>query len=265
MSRRFYRPQTPHTPTRLYRRRLRSARRCALGTALVLILFATLLSVDAPSPWRGAECGTFTGITYIAEAQADSPADAAPRPRLLRPVAPTEQEITPAPPLAFVSSPPLPSDAPLLPPWDAPEPTVLSLLDAEELPALAVAEQTRPRRAEPARTPPSASAAPPAASFAPSGETARLTPPAYRTAPKPPYPPALRARRISGSVAVRIAVSAEGIPTEVTILSPSGHAEFDSTVRRWILDRWRFHPAHSNGKAMAAHVRTRIDFVPNEG
>lgn len=87
------------------------------------------------------------------------------------------------------------------------------------------------------------------------------TPPAYLSAPRPPYPAAMRGRRLSGSVGVRIHISAEGTPTDVDIIGPSGHSDFDSTTRSWILQHWRFRPAISQGKAIAATVRTRVDFV----
>lgn len=86
------------------------------------------------------------------------------------------------------------------------------------------------------------------------------TPPAYLSNPKPPYPSSLRLRRIQGAVGVRIAVSPQGIPTAVEITHPSGHSEFDSTTRSWILRHWRFRPATSAGKATAATVTATVRF-----
>ena len=86
------------------------------------------------------------------------------------------------------------------------------------------------------------------------------TPPAYLSNPKPPYPAAMRQRRIQGSVGVRIAVSPQGLPTAVDITRPSGHAEFDSTTRSWIMRHWRFRPATSAGRAAASSVATTVRF-----
>ena len=73
--------------------------------------------------------------------------------------------------------------------------------------------------------------------------------------PRPPYPSAMRKRRITGSVGVRIAVSPQGLPTAVDITRPSGHSEFDTTTRSWILRHWRFQPA-----ATAAVFTTTVHF-----
>ena len=89
------------------------------------------------------------------------------------------------------------------------------------------------------------------------------TPPAYLSAPKPPYPAAMRQRRMQGCVGVRIAVSPLGTPTAVDITQPSGHAEFDSATRSWILRHWRFRPATAAGRAVASTVTTTVRFTLN--
>ena len=89
------------------------------------------------------------------------------------------------------------------------------------------------------------------------------SPPAYLSAPKPPYPAAMRQRRLQGCVGVRIAVSPLGTPTAVDITQPSGHAEFDSTTRSWILRHWRFRPATAAGRAVASTVTTTVRFTLN--
>lgn len=82
----------------------------------------------------------------------------------------------------------------------------------------------------------------------------------YLSAPKPPYPVALRMARAEGSVGVRIAVSAEGKPTHVSVVRSSGYSEMDSTAVRWILEHWRFHPEKRGGHAVASTVTTSIHF-----
>lgn len=86
-------------------------------------------------------------------------------------------------------------------------------------------------------------------------------PPAYKSAPKPPYPPGLKQMRIEGSVRVRIAISKEGTPSSVAITASSGHTEFDDAARQWILRHWRFTPALRNGIPVPSAVATAIHFV----
>lgn len=73
----------------------------------------------------------------------------------------------------------------------------------------------------------------------------------------------MRKRRITGSVGVRISVSPQGLPTAVDITCPSGHSEFDTTTRSWILRHWRFQPATSAGRPIASTVTTTIHFKLN--
>ena len=68
----------------------------------------------------------------------------------------------------------------------------------------------------------------------------------------------MRKRRITGSVGVRISVSPQGLPTAVDITRPSGHSEFDTSTRSWILRHWRFQPAST-----AAVFTTTIHFKLN--
>lgn len=82
----------------------------------------------------------------------------------------------------------------------------------------------------------------------------------YLSAPKPPYPVALRMARAEGSVGVRIAVSAEGKPTHVSIARSSGYPDMDATAERWILAHWRFNPEKRGGHAVASTVSTSIHF-----
>lgn len=88
-----------------------------------------------------------------------------------------------------------------------------------------------------------------------------FTPPSYREAPEPPYPPALRAERAEGTVKVRITVDAYGKPTQVDITQSSGQREFDTTAREWILNHWHFNPAHQGKTPTAGVVSTSIRFV----
>lgn len=133
---------------------------------------------------------------------------------------------------------------------------------AELLPAPArpvSRQESLPRpvnRREPARPPTAATES------ASSAESATpITPASYRSAPPPPYPAALRERRISGSVGLRIRVSATGRPTSAEITASSGHPDLDSAARRWVLAHWTFHPATRNGSPLDSTIRTSVRFV----
>ncbi len=101
---------------------------------------------------------------------------------------------------------------------------------------------------------------PAAAATAPRQE-GDIVPASYRETPLPPYPPALRSRRLSGNVSLRIEVDAAGVPQRVEVCQPSAHAEFDRCAREWVLAHWRFHPARRGGVAVPSIVRTQVAFV----
>lgn len=255
MQRRFRQFPTPYGAWWHHRRRLRTARLCGLLIALLLPGAALLLhGFPHHADWQSeGEAARFTAVPYAAPAQAEeTPATAQPTP----PPALRAPQVPPPAVLALFSADILPASTEELQ-ADIPQEDALASLDIdstleeeEETPTPRAAAPQQPRRGLASASP--ATAAP-----------AKRTPPAYRDAPKPPYPAALRARRIGGSVGVRIAVSAEGTPTDVIITAPSGFGELDRNTRTWILSRWRFRPAEADGKPIAAHVQTRIDYVPD--
>lgn len=249
MQRRFRQFPTPYGAWWHHRRRLRTARLCGLLIALLLPGAAVLLhGFPHHAVWQSeGDAARFTAVPYAAPAQAEEPpATAQPTP----PPALRAPQVPPPAVLALFHGEVLPAPTEELQ-ADIPQEDALAELDID----ISVEEErpitTSPRRQVLAAASP-ATAAP-----------AKRTPPAYRDAPKPPYPAALRARRIGGSVGVRIAVSAEGTPTDVIITAPSGFGELDRNTRTWILSRWRFRPAEADGKPIAAHVQTRIDYVPD--
>lgn len=135
-------------------------------------------------------------------------------------------------------------------------PTALPLLEVPEelaLPLTAAKLRQKARAGATAPKPPAEVAATPT--------PADITPPAYRQAPPPPYPAALRAARAKGTVRVRILINGEGTPTAVHITGSSGHPEFDSTASAWILKKWRFSPARKGGSPVAGCVNTRVEFI----
>lgn len=198
--------------------------------------------------------------------------------------------LTPSHPHSFpLSSPPAPdirpAQIPPLPPCPDSSPLPLTALPESEVPPSPPAPlfeaDFRPEKAVP-----SAPAPPPASAIASkvtvpafSSATARTHPRTadsssplpgkdtptraarYRSTPHPPYPPLLREQHIEGSVRVRILVDSSGRPTAVDILTGSGHAAFDDTAQRWILNHWTFYPAERNGRAVPGRVITHIHFV----
>lgn len=250
MQARFRQFPTPYDAWWHHRRRLRSARLCALLTALLLPGLAVLLhGFPHHAVWQSeGEDASFTAVAYTApENTADTAPTAVPTPR---------------PALRAPQAPP-PAVLALFAADILPEPAEEQQVDIPQEDSLALLDLNTPFEEEQKAAAPAPARRVLASAALATASPAKRTPPAYRDAPKPPYPTALRARRIGGSVGVRIAVSAEGMPTEVTITSPSGYAELDRSTRRWILTRWRFLPAEEDGKPIAAHVQTRIDYLPD--
>ncbi len=88
-----------------------------------------------------------------------------------------------------------------------------------------------------------------------------FTPPTYRSAPPPPYPAALRQSGIEGTVRLRVTLAPSGHPLSVTILQSSGHSQFDSSAKDWVLRHWLFYPAQKNGLPTTASIVTSVRFV----
>lgn len=259
---RFYR-RSAFSARSLYEQRVARAWRCA-AVALAALAGGVAAFMSCPRGERiiGMAGVLFEGVPYI-EAAAEQ---AAPAPAPLPPLRVLPPAVTPA-----AHAPAMARPAVL--PWEAPE-LVWEPLDeqdepfslAEELPPLAPPPPPKEARRAAAGVSPSAAhpasavAAAPASGTQSGGAAARRTPPAYRSAPRPPYPAAMRQLRCTGSVGVRITVSAEGKPTGVEITQSAGYAEFDAVTREWILKHWSFHPATVDDRPTAATVRTRVDF-----
>lgn len=181
---------------------------------------------------------------------------------------------------------PLPEDVAVVPPTVAevapPSPALLEEVELPPMPELLAAEAddaepfappaASSRRTVDRRT---AAAAPRAASAAQrvasaaaevpasAAQEGEFTPPAYWKAPKPPYPASMRQSRIEGSVQLRIALDAQGHPRRVDVVGGSGHVEFDSAARLWVLEHWQFKPARRGAQAVPGTVLTRVHFVLN--
>lgn len=182
------------------------------------------------------------------------------------PVSTQQRELPAAPP---ASEPPPMVDS-TLPEEEYTPPAEASLVTLPELPPTEqpsipeLPELLIPRRAAARPAPAPRSAAPPVPPAVAAAEAAHdYTPPAYRHAPHPPYPAAMRESRVQGSVRLRIFLDEHGAPQRVEIAESSGHAEFDSTARAWVLRHWEFTPAQRGGNAVPSTVVTRVQFVLN--
>ena len=144
----------------------------------------------------------------------------------------------------------------------------------ERLPRVQPQPQTPPVRITQTTTPAASEApvfetgeifSPPADDSGPAVDTFDPGPPAlatlaYDVAPAPRYPrESLRAGH-EGTVTLRVLVDETGRPLEVNIESSSGHRTLDRAAREQVLERWRFHPAQRNGRAVAAYALVPIVF-----
>lgn len=106
---------------------------------------------------------------------------------------------------------------------------------------------------------------PPASDTGPEETTFEPGPPAlatlaYDVAPAPRYPRnALRAGH-EGTVLLRVLVDETGRPREVSVEDSSGHRELDRAALQQVLERWRFHPAQRDGRAVPAYALVPVEF-----
>lgn len=226
----------------------------------LLLTFSFLLSV--------AGVGHILGVYHPNQGGEEHGLRVTPMPATAEPVhmlpcyqAPAEQSI---PDIPFLS-PLLVADVVDVPDLDTtPEEaaTGLPIIDFPESlhkPGAAPRKQVATRTRRPLAAP--APVSPPESTAATAAVSAHINPPAYKSAPPPPYPAEMRAERARGIVRVRIDVSPTGIPTAVHITSSSGHRLFDTTAKSWILRHWRFTPALRGGTPVASKVSTRVEFV----
>ena len=77
---------------------------------------------------------------------------------------------------------------------------------------------------------------------------------------KPSYPASARNQGISGSVGVRVLVSADGVPESVTVVSSSGNSAVDDSVVQAAY-KWRFDPSRDKyGQKVRCNTRRTITF-----
>lgn len=202
-------------------------------------------------PWAGSSFGIQVCTLHPNAVSCSS----SPLPKHNQPTEQSNPRVPFSPPLLDVTLLPQIPDNSTTP--DEP-PTLLPLLPIPENLSL-LPEQPRPVQRNHAQKAPTKTAA---TSHPNRPDTVPpITPPAYKKAPPPPYPADMRASRIHGVVRVRIAVSAEGNPTTVQIISGSGHARLDSAACDWILRYWTFRPARRGEIPVASSVTTSVEFT----
>ena len=236
--------------------RQQQLRRTWLSLALCLALLSAgggALALFAA--YGAAELGrafSFTGIAGV-QPQPQQPPPPTPHAPLPPLPPPSEAVVTISLPMAPLP-PPTPAEAEELPLPTPADELLLPLPDESAKPPPPPAPPARRRPAAIAATPPSAPGGPAAPAY---------TPPAYLHTPKPPYPPAMRQSRLEGTVRLRIALDAEGHPRQVDIITGSGHTDFDTTARLWVLKHWRFSPARRGAQPIPGSVITSVHFVLN--
>lgn len=75
----------------------------------------------------------------------------------------------------------------------------------------------------------------------------------------PQYPPLAIERAQEGLVVLRVAISADGLPSEVRIEKSSGYALLDHSARKGIA-RWRFEPARILNQPVASTLTIPVRF-----
>lgn len=83
--------------------------------------------------------------------------------------------------------------------------------------------------------------------------------PALLHGDKPEYPPLARRNRVQGSVTIRMLVSAQGVPGEITIIKSDPPGVFDGRVLRAV-SAWRYSPAMKDGSAVPVWVVLPLHF-----
>ena len=87
-----------------------------------------------------------------------------------------------------------------------------------------------------------------------------IRPPRLIRDAKPSYPASARNMGISGSVGVRVLVSADGVPESVSVVASSGNSAVDDSVVQAAY-KWRFDPSRDKyGKKVRCNTRRTITF-----
>jgi len=94
---------------------------------------------------------------------------------------------------------------------------------------------------------------------APAADASGNREPYYRHSRPPVYPPTSRAAKFSGSIVLRVALDAEGRPTQVTPKSSTSVPELDDAAVAAVRE-WRFWPRLEAGQAVPAELLVPVAF-----
>jgi protein TonB len=179
------------------------------------------------------------------------------------PKALSPQAVVEAPPPQASAAPPEPKPEPKpAPPKAAPVERKKARAEPRPAPAetLAALEPAAPAAAPAAAAPaveaPQAALAAPPAPARPAGPT---LPVRQAGNPRPAYPAFARERGLEGQVLLRVAVSAEGVVREVTVLRSSGYSSLDRAARDAV-QAWRFQPAMIDGEPRDGAIEFPVTF-----
>jgi protein TonB len=79
------------------------------------------------------------------------------------------------------------------------------------------------------------------------------------SSPAPRYPSVAMRRRETGTVRIRVDVSADGVPIATTVVESSQSRDLDRAALEAVR-RWRFQPAQANGQPVGGSVIVPISF-----
>jgi periplasmic protein TonB len=161
----------------------------------------------------------------------------------------------PTPPEPEQEAQPVPTEPP--PPVQKPSPKRPATARARHAPSPPNASQTPPHTAAQSEQ------ASPAVGSAGPTVTAAIVPPrpvaGMETNRAPIYPEIARRRGEEGRVMLRVDVSADGMPLDVSVAGTSGHPSLDSAALLAVR-QWRFIPATQAGRSVAAVADVPIRF-----
>ena len=147
-------------------------------------------------------------------------------------------------------------------PEPIPEPEEIRAPITEEIPTPEASEQKVAPPAAPERKPIEKKSAQKKPASPPASKTANVPEPVVVRNPPPFYPETARRSGWEGRVIVRAEVSANGIPTSVTLAKSSGYGVLDQAALRAVKG-WRFQPRTLGGVPLAGTVEVPVNFSLN--
>jgi protein TonB len=146
---------------------------------------------------------------------------------------------------------------PLPVPMPADEAADTPAQDDDRAPGMVGIDDTRP--AAPIPAPSAPATPPPAAPVAPAAPAQATSNPVPIGKPSAPYPIDAYRNGESGTVMLRVAIGADGVPASVELARSSGSRSLDRAAMSAVR-RWRFQPAMRGGQPVAATVQIPVAY-----